>query len=99
MAKIYETKEDFERDKLKEQAQGLRLSAEKQSGLGMSLIGGSFLADLFHQQKPETRGWLRYTSFLLAFTGIIEAVRSWFTSSKAHNLELQSERLGPEQVV
>jgi len=99
MAIRYDTPEDFERDKLKEQALQQRLVAEKQSGLGMTFIGGSFIADYYQARKPQTRGWLSYLSAGLGILGIIDTVRSWFTSNKAHNLELERERMGPQMVV
>jgi hypothetical protein len=98
MAKRYDTQEDFQRDVLKDQAQNLRLSAERQSGWGATLVGMSFLGDLLNS-GPVKRGWLGVASSVVGIIGIIESVRAWFTHSKAHNLELERERLGPEQIV
>ena len=95
MAKIYETKEDFERDKLTEQAKNLRLSASHEAGWGAVLISGSFLTDLL---TKSTGGW-RVLSSALSVMGIIEAIKSLFTGSKAHTLELERDRMGPAKVV
>lgn len=98
MAKIYETKEDFERDKLKEQALRLRGDANAQSGFGAALTGIAVWLESMNYGKELTRG-VRSTALSIASTatgviGIIEIVRSWFTHSKAHDLNLERERMG-----
>jgi len=95
MAIRYDTPEDFERDKLKEQALRTHLAAEQQarSGLGWLII--SSIPSLFNN-VPR---WVRWTADVMGVVGIIGVVRSWFTTSKAHNLELERERLGPQMVV
>jgi hypothetical protein len=95
MAKIYETQDDFERDKLREQAKDLRLKSEKQVTSGMGWVIVSTIPSLF-SRRPA---WLDYLATLVGIVGIIDLVRSWGTSSKAHDLELQRERLGPGVVV
>ncbi|NBX03255.1 MAG: hypothetical protein EBR02_04180 [Alphaproteobacteria bacterium] len=99
MAKIYETKDDFKRDKLDEQAKNLRLRKSEQGNSGMTLLGGSFLAEIYHARSPETRGWLATVGSIMGIVGMIEIVRSWMTGSKAHDLELERERMGPQHVV
>jgi len=99
MAKIYETKEDFERDKLKEQSGRLWQNALVQSGTAMGLAAASLVTEFIRREKPETRGGLRWVSGILAITGIVEQVRSWTIQGKARNLELQTERMGPETTI
>ena len=98
MAKIYETREDFERDKLKDQSKDLRIKEHSQSSLGITMVGTSLALDLFRMARPSP-GWLRIASNVLSIGGLIEIVRSWFTSSKAHSLELERDRMGPERIV
>lgn len=93
MAKIYETKEDFQRDVLEAQAKDLRLKSERQASSGLGLIGISFAPSVF-----KLPSWLNIAASIAGIVGVIDVVRSWFTGSKAHTLELQRERLGPGQV-
>lgn len=94
MAKIYETKDDFQRDVLDAQAKDLRLRSEKQASNGLGLIGLSFAPAVF-----KLPGWLNIAGSIAGFVGIIDVVRSWFTGSKAHSLELQRDQLGPQRIV
>lgn len=96
MAIIYETKEDFERDKLKDQAKDMELKAEKQSGLGLAFVIGGTIVDYLN--KKGSSG-LRWTSTALNIVGFVEVVKSMFTSHKAHDLKLQRERMGPQEVI
>ena len=99
MAKIYETKEDFERDKLKEQASALHMDAERQSHGGLAFAASALIAESIRSAKPETRGWMTYLSWALIVPAFVQMVRSWFTSTNAHTLDLQHDRMGPERVV
>ena len=93
MAKIYETKEDFERDKLKEQAGRLNNESLKQSGFGVSLIAISLMLDnWFSKTKHQTA--LAVSTTVLGVVGAIEIIRSWLTHSKARDLNLERERMG-----
>ncbi len=103
MAKIYETKEDFERDKLKEQALRLRGDANSQSGFGAALAGIAIWLENVNIGKEASRG-VRSTGLSIASTvagvvGVVEMVRSWFTHNKAHNLTLERERMGTAKEV
>jgi len=93
MAKIYETKEDFERDKLKEQAGRLNNESLKQSGFGVSLIAISLMLDNWFSKTKHQTALLASTT-VLSVVGAIEIVRSWFTHSKARSLNLERERMG-----
>ena len=99
MAKIYETQADLEKDVLKQQAQNLRLQASRQGGSGGGLISLNLFTELWHATGRNLPGWLRTAGNILGIVGIIKIVRSYFTDSKAHNLELQRERMGPTTVV
>lgn len=98
MAKIYETKEDFERDKLKEQAAALDNKALRQSGFGIAITAvGLFLHNLnlgkiIEKGKSSTALYVSYT--IASIVGIVEVARSWFTASKSHDLKLERERMG-----
>ena len=97
MAKIYETKEDFERDKLTEQAQQLRNDANSQSQIGGAASTGG-LATLIVKNQHESK-WISFAAFGLITYGLIESIRSWFTAGKAHTLELERDRMGPAKVI
>ena len=93
MAKIYETREDFERDKLAEQAGALRLKAERQSGNGLAWLVASSIPAIFSK-----RAWVDFAAAALSIVGITQLVKAWRSGSKAHDLELERERLGPEVI-
>lgn len=99
MAKIYETKEDFQRDQLNEEAAHLRLKASHQNHTAATFIVGSLFADVIRMGKPETRNWLGWVSWAATFGAIVEWVRGWKTSSKAEDVERHARVLGPERVV
>jgi hypothetical protein len=99
MAKIYETKDDFVRDKLHEQSSDLRLEAEKQSHASSTFLVASGIAEMFRLSKPEKRGWLSYVSWAAIAGSVISMIQSWGTASKAHNLELEADRMGPQRIV
>ena len=99
MAKIYETKDDYQKDVIKDQVKDLRLEASRQSGWGATWIGGSFLTDLWREKGIIRGRGPGLVSAALSVFGIVDIVRSWMTSSKAHTLELQRERMGPSTVV
>jgi len=94
MAKIYETREDLQHDQLKDEAQRLKLKASRQDYWSLSMLGGGLVSQLYHERKPETRGWLSYLGIGLTIAGIVEWVRSWGTSSKADAVEMQSRFTG-----
>lgn len=98
MAKIYETKEDFEHDKLKEQSSRLNNEALKQGGFGISLVAISIWLDNFNLsniiEKGKRSTGLAVTSTILGAVGFIEVIRSLFTQSKARGLNLERERMG-----
>lgn len=96
MAIIYETKEDFERDTLKEQSKSTYTqSLEQFSGGAVAVMVGSLIDDY----NPKKNNVLWLASVALMIGGGIQAIRSMFTASKAHNLKLEKERLGPQTVV
>ena len=99
MAKRYDTQEDFERDKLKEQANDLRIKGTQQFAGGMWLIVGSFISDGIRELKPQNRQWMSYLSRGLTFAALIEGARSYFTHREADRLAMQRDRMGPEHVV
>lgn len=98
MAIIYETKDDLERDKLKEQALETRLRSEKQLSLGLASGFLGAIIDNFNLQNKNSNG-LRWVSGILSVFGLVEAVRSIFTHNKAHDLDLKRERMGVQTVV
>ena len=99
MAKIYETKEDFEKDVLKDQAKDLRLQAANQSSYGLALTGLGLGIENFARNLGKTSGWLSLVTIGTSVVGLMELIRGWSTDSKAHDLELKRERLGPETIV
>ncbi len=99
MTKIYDNKDDFVKDKLTEQASDLRHQAHRQESLGFSLMVGSFLADMWNATRKASSTALRWTGSILAIAAIVEWVQSWRTNTRAHDLELQRERMGPTNVV
>ena len=96
MAKIYETKEDYAKDVLKDQAKDLHLKSEKQAGWGSSLILLNFFVDLLHARGARVSSLVQTVAGALGFVGIFKFVQSWMTGGKARDLEMQRERLGPE---
>lgn len=99
MAKIYQTHKDYERDQLDKQAMDLRLAASSEARTGSALFAGSLLLDLLNTAKGGMRHVLTIVSGALFIGSIVEAVKSWRTNSRAHDLELERQRLGPAQVV
>lgn len=99
MAKRYDTPEDFQKDVLKDQAAHLRQGASNQALSGFSWMIMSAIPEWIRAAKPEGRGWLSAVSMGMNIIGIAKVVQSWFTGSKAHTLELERERMGPEQII
>lgn len=99
MAKRYDSQDDFKKDALREEVLKTQVKAERQATSGMALIGGSLLADFFHQREPESRGWLQILSLGLTIAGITQAIRSWITSMRGHTLETERQKMGPLVVV
>jgi hypothetical protein len=109
MAKIYQTDEDFQRDKLAEEASRLRLEAEKQSGFGHAISAMGFFGLMMsymkhHPSDPKaTHGKAAGAWLIGGFTGlavgVIEWIRSWRTGNKARDVELQRHALGAGTVV
>ena len=99
MAKIYETREDFKKDKLTEQAHALRTQAHQQDSLGFSMMAGSFLAGMFNSARAQTSKGLAFLETVLAIGAVVEWIQAWRTGSRAHDLELQRDRMGPTEVV
>ncbi len=98
MAKIYETRTDFERDALKAQSQRVHRQASDENATGFTLIAAGWIAQLYHDLKPDARGWLLKAGLAAEVIGAVLAIKSWFTRHKAHSLDLDRERLGPETV-
>lgn len=96
MAVIYETKEDFEKAKLSEQAKDLHLKASHESGFGMSLIGANFILEYFSRYAKNYPSLMRVGGNILGLLGVVESVKSFFTSSKARDREHELERMGPQ---
>jgi len=96
MAVIYETKEDFEKAKLSEQAKDLHLKASHEGWFGMTLIGGGLVADNYNLRKETYSGKLAWLGGFLQLFGLVEAVKSFFTSSKARDREHELQRMGPQ---
>ena len=99
MAKIYETKEDFAKDALKDQAKDLRLKASRQAGTGSSLIIADFFVQMLRASGTIKSGLVGIAGSVMGIGGVVQIIRSWFTDSKAHDLEMKRERLGPETIV
>lgn len=99
MAKIYETHKDFERDKLEQQSNALELKAQRQSNTGWALMAASLVADGWNMVKATPSRALSWTSGVLSIVGVIEWIQSWRTGSKANDLRMERERLGPARVV
>jgi hypothetical protein len=106
MAKSYDTKEDLQRDVLEHQAKDLRLKASKQLGTGAALLIINLVSDLLRARtdlwkarKASSYGLLGLVSELLGIAGGIKIFESFSTSHKAHDLELQRERMGPAKIV
>jgi hypothetical protein len=95
MAKIYETKDDFQRDMLDQQAGELHLKSEKQASSGMGWLVASSIP-LFFERRPR---WLDYIATALSVFGLVDLVQSWRTRSRAHDLELERERMGPQHIM
>lgn len=98
MAKIYETKEDFQRDVLKEQAHRLRHQAHSQDRASWLMMAGGMVASLWNVTKRRSSAFLSFASTFLYISAVVELVRAWRTESKAHDADLERERLGPGQV-
>jgi len=98
MAKIYETKEDFEKDVIKNQAKDLRLEASRQVSTGFFLSGAGLFTDILRLRKVIDNRW-GLLSQAFSVIGLIDIVRSFFTDHKARDLELQRQRMGPETIV
>jgi hypothetical protein len=99
MAVIYETKEDFEKAKLNEQAKDLQLKASHEGGFGMALIGLNWMVDHLSQYSKNNKGIIRFGGNILGLFGLVETVKSFFTASKAHDREHELERMGPQTFV
>jgi hypothetical protein len=99
MAKIYETKDDYTKDVLKDQSRDMRLTASRQGERGLGWLGVSFILDLFNARSQNPKGWVRTVAGVTGLLGVIDVVRSFVTDHKVHNLELQKEQLGPQTVV
>lgn len=95
MTVIYETKEDFEKAKLSEQAKDLHLKASHEGGFGMALIGMNFIMD-HYSRYIKNPTMMKLGGSILGILGIVESVKSFFTSSKAHDREHELERMGPQ---
>lgn len=98
MAIIYETKEDFEREKLKDQSNDLYLKSANQSGIGLgAFIFGSIAHDI--NRGNEKSGILGLVGIGLMAVGAVELVKAFFTGHKAHSLKLERDRMGPHTVI
>lgn len=96
MAIIYETKTDYEREKLKDQSNNTYMQAASQGATGMaSVIVGS----LIHDFNNKDSGAMRLMGNVANIFGIIKVVQSFMTGNKAHNLKLERDRLGPQNIV
>lgn len=99
MAKIYQTPADLERDTLKDQVHQKSAEGLSQSVTAGNFLFGAILSEWIRERKPDTRGWMSYLTWGAILVGAVQMVKSWMTFSKAHNLQLERERLGPENVV
>lgn len=94
MAKIYETQKDFEQDKLDEQSKGLHIKSGDEfiEGVGIGAVGS--IASYFSKSRA-----VALLSSALNLVGIGFMIKSFFTRSKANDLELERDRLGPQHIV
>lgn len=98
MAKIYETRTDFERDKLKDQANRLHNRAHTENSVGMLFLLGGLAAEFWNDMKKIPHKALSVLSATFYIAAAVEWIMSWSTRRRARDLDLQRERLGPEQV-
>jgi hypothetical protein len=96
MAIIYETQTDFEREKLKDQSKDVYMQSASQGGTGLAALVVSSVIDRFNSNDSKA---LHLAGWAAAIFGGVKIIQSFFTAGKAHNLELQKERLGPQTVV
>lgn len=96
MAIIYETQKDFEQDKLKEQSKDLYLKSANEVGTGLA---SALLGSVVSSVNTKNSTGLGFVSSALNIIGVVQVVRSFFTASKAHNLQLERERMGSQTVV
>jgi hypothetical protein len=112
MAKIYETREDLARDRLKE---AVRVNYDgKQtalsgilSGLSFGIFGFAFEAmDKWRDKATNTvrTGFIsKHLNYVMAYTGLLSAAFSTYSffsrRSDMKKAAIQLEALGPEQVV
>jgi hypothetical protein len=94
MAKIYETKEDLQRDQLKDEAARLKLKASEQNYWSLAALGTGAITSMWPVVKESTRRTLSVVSIAFSVVGLVEWVRSWGTSSKASTVEMQSRLTG-----
>ena len=99
MAKIYETQEDFTRDKLAEQAGAMHLKSAQQSEKGVAMIATSFFVDVLNMSMARSRSWLSAVGTFLGIVGMVDVFKGWSTKNKAHDLDMQRERMGPQRIV
>lgn len=96
MAIIYETQQDFERDKLKEQSKNTYTKSLEQAVIG----SGAFIVGLLiDEANPKKNNILWLASLALMVGGGVQGIRSMFTAGKAHSLQLEKDRLGPQTVI
>lgn len=96
MAIIYETQKDFERDKLKDQARNMSFKSSEQMG---NALAASLLGVFIDSANTKKSVGLNIVSGALAAVGIVELVHSLISRSKARDLRLQHERMGPQTVI
>lgn len=99
MAKIYETHQDFERDKLTEQISGEKHRAHAHDSMGWMALTGSFMLGAWNAAKETPSRLLSVLSTALVVGSVVEWVNAWRSNRHAHELQLERERLGPARVV
>lgn len=109
MAKIYETREDVERDRLAEEADGLRSATSTLWSTGLlSMLAGSLMLDKksLNVKLGNTKtGWDKFSNgfdriggWVMLGVGGFSAISSFFTASGAQKTEDVLKKLGPQEV-
>ena len=97
MAVIYETEKDLRQKTLDDQAKSLHLKAAKQATIGMAEVGIGIAASSYNVQKAvPSRGGLAWLGTVIGLVGIIDSIKSFFTSRDAHKVERQLQLEGPQ---
>lgn len=103
MAKIYTDEKSHQKDIIAEQAQSMNAKSSNESGLGVALaLAGS----LIHNYNLESAikdnkysRWIGWVAGALSIAGVFEVVKSYFTYRDANKLELEHQRMGPQEII